>query len=72
MQVVTFINIDILASGIILGYVTHCSMPAVVHKLLVLQNLHKGLLILYANGQEKLKSFQSLAWHFWCVRNVKT
>lgn len=69
---VTFINMEILASGLLFGYVIYAACTIVVHKLHILKNSHKALLDLSANTQEKLKSFGSVAWHFWCVQNVKT
>lgn len=60
-----FINIEILASRIIFGYVIYCNIPVVVYKLPVLKNFHKRPFdLISADAKGKLKSFQSIAWHF--------
>ena len=38
----------------------------------MLKKSHEVLLVLFANTQEKIKSFQSIAWPFWCMQVVKT
>lgn len=62
MQIATFINIEILVSGITFSYVIYCSTPVVVHTLPILKISHKRPFVLtYADAQGKLKSFQSIA-----------
>lgn len=54
-------------------YVIYCNTPVVVHKLPTVKKSHKRPFgLMHADAQGKLKSFQSIAWHFCCIQNVKT
>lgn len=65
MQTVTFINIEILASGITFGYVIYYNTSMVGYKLPVLKIFHKRPFdLIYADAQGQQKSFQSIACHF--------